>query len=358
MIWDEVRGRSAQVEMFRRSIGRGRLASAYLFLGPEGTGKNLFARKLAQCLFCSNVPDAALDACGTCSGCRQMQAESHPDFLTVGCPEGKREIPIELLVGSREARGREGLCHDLSIRPMASDRKIAVIDGADLMNEEGANSLLKTLEEPPPYALMILIAANPDSLLSTIRSRCQAVRFGALDADDVSALLLSQGLVGDAAEAAIVAGLSDGSLATASQLLEPQLRELRDRLYAGLAEERFQSVQLAKAVQSGIEGLGGDASTQRRHALWALRFALEFYRHVLRTLSQPNESGVNVIPQAKRLAGRLDAGLASDAELVMELFDRVAAAGDLIERMTPVPLCLEGLFDDLGRIQRRRPAAK
>ena len=205
MIWDDVRGRADQVEMFRRTIRRGRLASAYLFLGPEGTGKNLFAQRLAHCLFCTTIADEQLDACGTCSGCRQMQAGSHPDFLRIACPEGKREIPIDLFVGSREARGREGLCHDLSIRPMASHRRIAVIDGADLMNEESANALLKTLEEPPSYALMILIAANPDSLLSTIRSRCQAVRFPALDLADVADLLIAQGMVSDPSEAAAVA---------------------------------------------------------------------------------------------------------------------------------------------------------
>jgi DNA polymerase-3 subunit delta' len=355
MIWDDVRGRADQVEMFRRTIGRGRLASAYLFLGPEGTGKNLFAQRIAQCLFCTTIADEQLDACGTCSGCRQMQAGSHPDFLRVACPEGKREIPIDLFVGSREARGREGLCHDLSIRPMASHRKIAVIDGADLMNEEGANAILKTLEEPPPYALMILVASNPDSLLSTIRSRCQAVRFAALAEQDVADLLVAQGQVTEPHEAAVIAGLSDGSLAIASQLLDPQLRQLRDRLYAGLAAERFASVPLVKQVLAGIEEIGGDAGTQRRHAQWTLRFGMEFYRQVLRRLSEPHQPvDASMIPQAGQLAARLDPGSASDAELVMELFDRMAAASDLIERMTPVPLCLEGLFDDIGRIQRHR----
>src|SRR5689334_25107569 len=98
MIWNDLRGRDDQIEMFRRTIRRGRLASAYLLVGPEGTGKKLFAQKLAQCLFCETVVDADLDACGTCPGCRQMQAGSHPDFLFVDCPEGKREIPLERIV--------------------------------------------------------------------------------------------------------------------------------------------------------------------------------------------------------------------------------------------------------------------
>ncbi|HUG91942.1 MAG TPA: hypothetical protein VML55_13975, partial [Planctomycetaceae bacterium] len=98
--------------MFRRALSRGRFSHAYLFAGPEGAGKRLFARTLAQCLFCQADQRAqALEACGTCSACRQMQAGTHPDYLAVGCPDGKSALPIELFVGPPERRGREGLCH-------------------------------------------------------------------------------------------------------------------------------------------------------------------------------------------------------------------------------------------------------
>ncbi|PWG73977.1 AAA family ATPase, partial [Enterococcus hirae] len=84
--------------------------------------------------------------------------------------EGKKSIPIELFVGSDDHRGREGLCYELSLKPMASDRKIAVIDDVHLMQSESANSLLKTLEEPPPKSLIVLITDRDEAILPTIRS--------------------------------------------------------------------------------------------------------------------------------------------------------------------------------------------
>ncbi len=76
-------------------------------MGPPGVGKTLAARTLATSLLCERFPESALDACGECASCRMMQAGTHPDFLSVACPEGKSELPIELLVGSRDNRGRK-----------------------------------------------------------------------------------------------------------------------------------------------------------------------------------------------------------------------------------------------------------
>ncbi|MGE3316360.1 MAG: hypothetical protein AB7O26_14690, partial [Planctomycetaceae bacterium] len=150
MIWEKIRGHESLVEMFRRSAARGRLSHAYLFVGPAGVGKMLFAKTLAQCLFCERFDDSELEACGECGPCRMMQAGTHPDFLTLGRPDSKNVIPIELIAGSRERRGQDGLCHDIALRPMAGMRRVAVIDDADYLNAESANAFLKTLEEPPP----------------------------------------------------------------------------------------------------------------------------------------------------------------------------------------------------------------
>ncbi|MFT3772273.1 MAG: hypothetical protein QM820_43285 [Minicystis sp.] len=84
------------------------------------------------------------------------------------------------MVGAPDRRGREGLCHDLSLRPMSANRKVAIIDDADRMNEESANALLKTLEEPPAGSILFLITPSIEPILPTIRSRCQPIRFGPL----------------------------------------------------------------------------------------------------------------------------------------------------------------------------------
>ena len=350
MIWERVRGHRAQVEMFRRSIGRGRLSHAYLFIGPDGIGKRLFARTLAQCLFCTRFENAELDACGKCMNCRQMQARTHPDYLTIERQEGKSGLPIEAFVGIRERRGQEGLCHDIALRPMTAERRIAVIDDAHLMGNDAANSFLKTLEEPPDYAVFFLIAPAADAFLPTIRSRCQQVRFAALPDEDIASLLVEQGETEDPAEAKVIAELSDGSLTTAAQLLDPNLRALRESLYEELANDRYDSVKAAKAILDRLDGLGGDSHKQRQNAGWALRFCQEFYRRTLRALA--GDCDAEPIAAVRRFASRFDASNADDLDRVGELFDRVAASERQIDQKAGIPLCFEALFEDLGRIAR------
>ncbi len=350
MNWETIRGAGEPLNRFRRSIERGRLAHAYLFVGPQGIGKKLFARSLAQCLLCQRFEDVELEACGECSACRQMRAGTHPDFFLVGCPEGKNVLPIEVFAGSKERRGREGLCYELSLRPMAGGRKIAVIDDTNLMNAESANALLKTLEEPPPHSLLILIATTADGLLPTIRSRCQQVRFAALPEGDVADLLVELELVEERREAESVAALSGGSLTVAGQLLDPALRGLRESLYDGLAAEHFNSLSTARQMIEGLEQLGGEAATQREGAGWLVRFAIEFYRRA--ALELAGDSRGTPIQQVQEFAARFQRASADDLELVMEWFDRCSVAAHQLERHMPVALCLEGLLDALGRIGR------
>jgi DNA polymerase-3 subunit delta' len=357
MIWERVRGHAAQVEMFRRSIRRGRLSHAYLFVGDEGIGKRTFAHALSQCLLCQTLADDVVDACGTCPSCLRFQAGTHPDFHTVGIPEGKSELPIELIAGSRDKRGREGLCFDLSMRPTNGSRRIAVIDDADHMNAASANALLKTLEEPPPYAILILIAASPDSLLPTIRSRCQQVRFDPLSIDDVASLLVAQGTVEDPAEAATVARLSGGSLFTAAQLIDPALRKLREELFAALSTGKLDSVATAQRLIAGLEEVG-DTQAQRAAAEWMMRFIVDLFHQALRILSgddnelfESDQRG-KAAPPASRLAGAFTPSNSEDLELLMSAIECTTESLEQIQRMSPVPLCVEGLLDNLARLLR------
>ncbi|HLQ43497.1 MAG TPA: DNA polymerase III subunit, partial [Planctomycetaceae bacterium] len=352
--WDSVRGHGERVERFRRAIRRNRLSHAYVFAGPEGIGKRLFARTLAQCLFCQRHADEELLACGTCSACKQVLAGTHPDLHEVGRKSGKSELTIDLFLGPPENRGREGLCYDLSRLPMAADRKIAIIDDASAMNDESANAFLKTLEEPPPKALIVLIAENLDALLPTIRSRSQTVRFDPLSPTDLADLMLQLEWVKDRPEAAALAELSDGSLAVAAQLLDPALRELRDALHHALANPEFDSVSLTERLTTGLQAIGGDSANQRRNAVWLVRFGLEFFRSAALYLSEQPSGGV--IPAALSFARRFDARSPEDLEFVASLFDRVAETEQHIEMNIAVPRCLEVLCDDLGR--KLRPAAR
>ena len=348
MIWDSIRGHGEHVEWFRRTLRRGRLSHAYVFAGPDGIGKRLFARTLAQCLFCQRHSNEELLACGECSACKQVLAKSHPDLHEVGSKSGKSsQLTIGQFIGEDDTRGKEGLCFDLSRLPMVADRKIAIIDHATDMNDATSNAFLKNLEEPQPKALIVLIADNLVALLPTIRSRCQTVRFDPLSSRDIAELLVQQEMMVDPIEAAALAELSGGSLGVAAQLLDPALRELRDVLYQQLASSEFQSFVLAEQLTSGIEAIGGDAGTQRRNAMWLVRFGLEFFRAATLHLSDQPQGAI--IPAAVSFARRFEARTPEDFEFVMSLFERVAETEQHIESNVAVPRCLEILCEDLGR---------
>lgn len=329
MIWTPLLGHARQRELFRRAVKRERLAQAYVFVGSSGIGKRYFARLLAQCLFCEQVADEELDACGECSSCRQMQAGTHPDLLTVGLPEGKREIPIALIAGERDQRGRAGLCHDISLAPMSAPRRVAIIDEAQAMNEESTNALLKTLEEPPDRSMMILIATDEELLLPTIRSRCQPVRFNPLSAEHVAQLLGELTATVDDQHLRHVLEIAGGSPDVARRLLEPDLAQLWKAVEAGLAAPQFRPAEALHSVHAALESIGGDTAAQREGLQWTLTFAIESLRQRLRMIDDP---------------------LASDR--CGMLLDRCFEANHHLQQNMSVPLCLDALYAELGRRQR------
>ena len=211
MSWQGIEGHDEVVAKFRQALERRRLASTFLFVGPAGIGKRLFALKLAQALLCQVNAAESLEPCGRCPGCVQAAAGTHPDLITISKPEGKSAIPVALLIGDKDHRMDEGLCHAISLKPFMGGRKIAVIDDVDDLNQEGANCLLKTLEEPPPQSLLILIGTSADKQLPTIRSRAQIIRFRPLEESVLAELLLREGVVEDSTAAARLARYSQGS---------------------------------------------------------------------------------------------------------------------------------------------------
>ena len=145
-------------ENLTRSLSRGRGGHFYLISGPEGSGKRTLARLLAAALMCS----APNRPCGSCAQCRKVMNGSHLDFITVDDPE-KKTVPVDLI---RQART------DMYIQPNEGLRKIYLFPRAQDMGIPGQNALLKVLEEPPSYGVFLLLADNPQKLLTTVRSRC------------------------------------------------------------------------------------------------------------------------------------------------------------------------------------------
>lgn len=180
--WDVV-GNQSTLETLRKAVASGQPSHAYLFTGPEHVGKTTTARRFSAALLCSkeNAPcppaGASAQAGGTCANCALWESGNHPDYLEVGSDEEAKTIPIDEV--------RE-LTRQLSLKPHSSRFRVAVIPDAERLGLPAQNALLKVLEEPPEYAVLILTATTPSRLLPTTVSRCQQVRFSLPDADTVA----------------------------------------------------------------------------------------------------------------------------------------------------------------------------
>jgi DNA polymerase-3 subunit delta' len=153
-------------EQLRRSLERGRLAHAYLFAGPRGSGKGVMAKTLAKALNCLKKE---ADSCDRCDSCKRIDANVHPDIHRVQPESKSRRISIE------EIREFERSIH---LRPTEARVKVGIIVDADCMGEEASNAFLKTLEEPPAQTVILLLSGEPQRLLPTILSRCLKISFG------------------------------------------------------------------------------------------------------------------------------------------------------------------------------------
>jgi len=299
----QLRGHENIWANFRRALARGRLASTFLFVGPAGIGKRTFALKLAQGLLCDRLPEETLDPCGECPSCRQVAAGTHPDVHVVARPPDKAFIPLKLLIGEDETRMREGLCYELGAKPYSGRHKIAIIDDADHLNKEGANCLLKTLEEPPPKSLLILIGTSEQRQLPTIRSRCQIVRFSPLAEKDVAELLVEQGLCDDAALARAAAAHGQGSLARAALWCDAGVVEFRRELIGLFSRPEIEQPAAAKLVSQFVDEAGKESAAKRQRMRLVVSLAEEFYRAVL----VAKEAGV--LPADAELAQAVTAAL-------------------------------------------------
>ena len=185
----------------------------------------------------------------------------------VAKPADKSFIPLDLFIGPKEKRMQQGLCHDISLKPYMGGRRVAIIDDADYMNEEGANSLLKTLEEPPARSVLILIGTSLDRQLPTIRSR-ETVRFRPLPGNVVVDLLIARGIVSERLLAERLASYCGGSLTQAIDLAEPELWRFRDIMFAQLVGGDLDSVGFAKTLSAFIDDAGKEAPARRRACGW------------------------------------------------------------------------------------------
>ena len=174
----DIIGQESIKKHLQTAIKTGNLSHAYIINGEYGSGRQTIASALAKTIQCQSKTDDT-DACGVCTSCKQAESHNHPDIKYI--THDKTSISVNDI--------REQLNNDISIKPYSSEYKIYIIPDANKMTEQAQNALLKTIEEPPVYAIIILLTENCDSLLPTIRSRCVTLTMNPVEKDKICTYL-------------------------------------------------------------------------------------------------------------------------------------------------------------------------
>ncbi len=338
MAWQNLRGHDRVADSLRTALREGRLPHALFFAGPEGIGKLAFARKLAQTLLCETRPEVELDPCGVCAGCVQVEAGTHPDYYEAGKPDDKHELPISVI--------RE-LCDQFSLKPARGMHRVAILNDADDLNDEAANAFLKTLEEPPAGAVLILIGTSAELQKETIISRTSVVRFDALPEAEIALLLLERGIARDQPDAARLAALGEGSVSRAIGLADQEVEQFRRSLIDEIAAGHgFQPPELSQRMQVYIKQAGKESIQQRRRASLLIGELARFFRSVLwqtAGLAPPCPDPADR-HAAEMLANRLE------PEDVLIAADRCIEADYYLARRVYLPMIISSLVHDLGKV--------
>jgi len=363
MPFRQVTGHRPLLELLARAVSRGSLPSTLIFAGPAGVGKRLTATALAQALNCDTpVPYGALgnetdgqsnsqrasasggqpisqhdsdsggqpifrhdsdighepkslgkDACGVCGPCRRIARRVHADVLVVE-PGDSGSIKIDQV---RDAIDRA------AYRPFEGRRRVVIVDGADALVVEAQNALLKTLEEPPPSSVFVLVTSRPDLLLPTVRSRGHRLRFGALSESDVAAVLTKDHGFG-VADARAAAATSDGSIGRALEENTEEAIEAR-----ATAARVLHTVAGTTNPQRRLEGGRALAGSGDREDVWRRLLALSSLLRDMSALASHADEHVlanaDLAPQLTSLVRAFDAGRAVRA---FSAVDRALAAID------------------------------
>lgn len=301
MAWSQIFGHDAPIAALKRAAQRGRLAHGYLFVGLSGIGKRLVARQLAKTLLCENATLEDWDSCDECSACKLVDAGTHPDLFEAQKIEDKLELTIEVV---------SDLCARLMLKPSRGGRKIAILDDADDFNDTSANAFLKTLEEPPPASLLILIGTNADLQLPTIRSRCQVVSFSALTPQNVEAALRNAEDI-EPGSIERLARQCGGRPGFAHEFADPRIWDIRTKLLAAAGFEKTDAIALAGEFWSIVQDAGKDAAAQRRRATIIIRLVIESLRNAL---SRPADAETAALRSVQRdgLIGQIETCLEAD----------------------------------------------
>ena len=289
MSLQSVIGQETAAAALRAAILRNAVPQSLLFVGADGVGKTTAAVEFAKALICK-TPTADGDACDTCANCRRVDAGEHPDVKRIA-PDGDLTRVWQLWTRSGHP---PGAMETLPYAPVAAPRRIYLFEKAETFNDESANSLLKALEEPPPYVQFILCAPAPSAVLPTILSRCQMIRFRQAPTDAIVRGLIARKKIAES-EARVLAAYAEGATGKAFRLADaPEIRTQREALLDVAARialcppiaafrlaEDFRNAAKPPKVKKGDDDAGDADKTARGDLGRAIDVLCAWYADVL-----------------------------------------------------------------------------
>jgi len=334
MPFRDLTGHRHLLELLARAAMRGTLPQSLIFGGPAGVGKRTAAVALAQFVNCpSELGSDALmfttselgsevvrnDACGECASCKRIARGVHADVLLIE-PGDTGTIKIDQV---RDAIERT------AYRPFEGRRRVVIIDEADKINGDAQNALLKTLEEPPPASMFVLVTSRPDVLLPTVRSRCQRLRFGRLSPAEVATVLIREHQYAPA-DAHAAAALSDGSIGLALEGGSDAFVEARNAA-TGLLEAVASGGDPRRRLDGakGLVGATRKGSSDREELARRLRALSSILRDLGVLLSRADErclANADLTPLLRKLQRSFD------GERALRAFSAVDRALSALDR--------------------------
>ncbi|MGM0603234.1 MAG: DNA polymerase III subunit delta' [Bacillota bacterium] len=329
MSFSLVKGQDKAVKILKDEIKKERISHAYLFSGQKGLGKKKLAVEFAKALFCSRQN---LDSCDSCINCRKVDHRNHPDLKIIAREEDKSAISIDQI---RELK------KEIAYKPYESERKIYIIEDADLMTKEAANSLLKTLEEPPSFATIILLAEDAGKLLPTIVSRCQEIKLTDLSAEMIEDILLQKNISPEKAE--VIAYLAEGSPGRAVEFAEKkEFFAEREKIYNFMADiEEKTTVEIFSAADKFNKLINEDFPFFYLLSNW--------YRDII-MIKQNYEQGVKNTDYLDLLKNNVDKYTEED---IINRLEYIELARKYIESNVRKDLALQVLFFKLRQLDQK-----
>lgn len=266
-MFEGITGHDFQKDILMRAARDDMASHSYLFAGPDGVGKKLMAVEFAKLLNCGEPANAHDNRCG-CPSCRKIEKGIHPDVVVVEFT-GVKNIKVDQV--------RDEIEEKLYLRPFEGRFKIVIVDEAERMNHSAQNAFLKTLEEPPRDSVIILLTSRPETLLATLRSRCQTVVFNPLPDGIVAGLLTERGGMSPE-DAVLYSRISGGSIGKALGF-DTDLMEWRRELLTGLGNIRKNSASDISSLSELISSGASQGETERLEL--GFRFILLWIRDIM-----------------------------------------------------------------------------